>query len=115
MSRPLGFYVLIEMQEVQEVSDGGIVLAIDKKREQDAVDIGVVKAIGPIAFCGLDGCDPNRYPPSHPYHKAAPHEIWGVKVGDKVEYRRYEGKLSNAGKNLRYIPDTQIIGVIDND
>jgi hypothetical protein len=41
-----------------------------------------------------------------------PPEIWGVAIGDLVEFRRYTGKKTGVkGKErIRYIPDTEIIG-----
>lgn len=112
---PLGFYVLIEMITVEEKSSGGIVLqAKDVAREQDGCDIGYVRALGNTAFAAFPGCDGSTYPPSHKFFNMEPHQIWGIEVGDKVEYRRYEGKLSGVKdvKNMRYIPDTQIIGKV---
>ena len=100
--KPLGFYVLVEMDTIESVSDGGIVIPKNTViKEQDGCDFGTVRAIGPVAYAGLPGC--------------ASAEDWGVKVGDRVEYRRYEGKRSNAPdmENFRYIPDSHIVGVID--
>ena len=113
---PLGFYVLVEMIKIEETSAGGIVLqAKDVAREQDGCDQGYVRAIGNTAFRGFPGCNPNDYPPSHEFYSLTPAQIWGINVGDKVEYRRYEGKLSGVKdvKNMRYIPDTQIIGKVN--
>lgn len=108
---PRGYYVLIEMDEIDEKSKGGIILG-DKDRRQEACDIGTIKAIGPTAFRGVPGCDPTEYPPGHEFHRLMPHQIWGVDVGDRVEYRRFEGKLSGEDgcDRMRYIPDTQILG-----
>jgi len=106
MDEPLGFYVLVEMKKVESTSSGGIILG-DVSRDQEAVDIGIVRAIGPIAFHGYPGCIPSEYPPSHPRFSMQPHEIWGINIGDEVGYRRYEGK---AGEELyKAIPDSQII------
>lgn len=113
---PLGFYVLVEMIKIEEKSAGGIVLqSNDVKREQDGCDIGFVRAIGQTAFRGFPGCNPSDYPPNHLFHTMTPAEIWGIKEGDKVEYRRYEGKKSGVKEfdRFRYIPDTQIIGKIN--
>lgn len=111
--KPNGFYVLVEMIEVKNVSAGGIHLG-DVRREQDACDIGFVRAFGNTAFNGMPGCNPSDYPPSHENYKKTPFQIWGLDIGDKVEYRRHEGKVSGiAGcEKLRYIPDTQIIGKV---
>lgn len=112
---PVGFYVLVEMDEVKETTESGIVVSLDTKREQDACDIGVIKAIGPTAYRGFAGCNPDDYAPGHPFAKMQPHEIWGVNIGDRVEYRRFEGKQSGTegSKRLRYIPDTQVIGKVE--
>ena len=113
VARPLGFFVMIEMEEVKELSKGGVYVG-DVRREQEGCDVGYVRAVGNIAFRGLPGCNPSDYPPSHEFYKMEPHQIWGINIGDKVEYRRYEGKRSAAKEsaNMRYIPDTQIIGKI---
>lgn len=113
---PLGFYVLIEMIKIEEKSEGGIVLqSNDVKREQDGCDIGYVRAFGNTAFAAFPGCDGSTYPPGHKFHTLEPHQIWGIEIGDKVEYNRYEGKLSGVKgvKNMRYIPDTRIIGKVN--
>lgn len=106
MDEPLGYYVLVEMKKVESTSSGGIILG-DVSRDQEAVDIGIVRAIGPTAFYGYAGCIPSEYPPSHPRFNMLPHEIWGIKIGDEVGYRRYEGK---GGEELyKAIPDSQLI------
>ena len=108
---PLGFYVLVEMIEIENTSKEGIYLG-DVRKEQDACDIGTVVSFGNTAFNGMPGCNPSEYPPSHQNYSMKPHQIWGIDVGDKVEYRRHEGKISGIKgcSKLRYIPDTQIIG-----
>lgn len=113
---PLGFYVLVEMIEIEEKSSGGIIVQTEKerKREQNGCDIGYVRAIGNTAFRGFPGCNPDDYNPNHTFNKMTPAQIWGVEIGDKVEYRRYEGKESGVKEfdKFRYIPDTQIIGKV---
>ena len=62
--KPLGFYVLIEMVTVEEKSSGGIVLPSDLvNKEQDATDVGYVRAIGPTAFAGYPGCEEENKEP----------------------------------------------------
>lgn len=112
--RPNGFYVLIKMQEVKNVSDGGIILG-DVSHEQDSCDVGEVLAIGPTAFAGFPACDPSEYQPHDPRSKMTPAEIWGIKVGDKVEFRRHEGKVSTKDSLYRSIPDSMIINTIIED
>lgn len=114
--RPLGHYVAIEVIEVENKSKGGIVMATGKNAqfEQDAVEFGRVVAFGPTVFQGVTGCDPAKYAPCHPHHQLTPSQIWGLYVGDTVEFRRFEGKKSGIkGKErIRYIPDTEIIGKV---
>lgn len=100
--KPLGFYVLVEVDVVEKTTASGIIIG-DVTRDQEACEFGIVKELGPTAYAGFPGCE----------EKGA--EAWGVKVGDRVEYRRYEGKLSNHPdmENHRYIPDSHIIGVIN--
>lgn len=107
--KPLGFYVLIEMESVESVTEGGIVLPGDMiNKEQDATDVGYVRQIGPTAFAGYPGCE---------VEGVAPADCWGLKIGQKVEYRKFEGKRSAEKEyaNFRYIPDSHIIGVIDDE
>jgi co-chaperonin GroES (HSP10) len=114
--KPNGHYVLIELIEVKQVSRGGILLT-DVKREQKATQCAIVKAIGPTAFIGVDGCNPMSYPPCHDNYTKTPAEIWGISVGDTVGLNRYEGADVNiAGvKNLRLIPDVQLTHIIQGE
>jgi len=102
--KPAGFYVLIRMDTIEDLSEGGIYMG-DKqtRKEQEACEFGVIVAFGPAAYKGFPGCE-------------GPHD-WGVEVGDKIEYRRYEGKMSSleSQDNFRYIPDSHIIGVISDE
>lgn len=107
--KPLGFYVLIEMELVEETSAGGIILDRDLvSKEQDATDTGYVRAIGSTAYVGYPGCDTEALPPA---------KMWGLEIGDKIEYRKFEGKKSSVEgyENYRYIPDSHIIGVISDE
>lgn len=109
--KPLGFYVLIEMIKVEEVSAGGIILNSDMvSKEQEATDVGYVRAIGPTAYHGYPGCEFDEGA-ENAHHK------WGLFVGQKIEYRRFEGKKSAVKdhENYRYIPDSHIIGAIDDE
>ena len=123
--KPLGFYVLIEMESVEEVSAGGIILNKDLvNKEQDATDVGYVRAIGPTAYHGYPGCDLNdssipltAVESEDGMTSATPHGCWGLEVGQKIEYRKFEGKKSAVKdhENYRYIPDSHIIGAIDDE
>jgi co-chaperonin GroES (HSP10) len=119
--KPLGFYVLIEMEKVEEVTAGGIILNTDMvSKEQDATDVGYVRAIGPTAYHGYPGCDIESLD-SHGVVRGIPglnpSDQWGLEIGQKIEYRRFEGKKSAVKdyENFRYIPDSHIIGAIDDE
>ena len=114
--KPSGHYVLIELVEVKPVSRGGIILT-DVKREQKATQCAVVKAVGPTAFIGVDGCNPMSYPPGHENYNKLPYQIWGIEIGCTVGLNRYEGSDVNlvGVKNLRLIPDTQLTHTIQGE
>jgi co-chaperonin GroES (HSP10) len=109
--KPLGFYVLIEMEKVEETTASGIILNADLvSKEQDATDIGHVRAIGPTAYHGYPGCESVEL-------ELVPYAKWGLEIGQKIEYRRFEGKKSavKGYENYRFIPDSHIIGAIDDE
>lgn len=121
--KPLGFYVLVEMEQVRK---GGVIELPEDiiAKEQDATSVGYVRAIGPTAFAGYPGCDINDS--SSPLTavealsgmtSATPHGCWGLEIGMKIEYRKFEGKKSavKGYENYRYIPDSHIIGAIDDE
>ena len=101
MINPTGYFVLIETDEPEVKSNGGIVLATAEiaDRMDEAVSTGHIKAFGPMALKGLScGCN-------------SP-EDWGVKIGDKVEFLSYDGKRPQAAgrkTKLRLITDQHII------
>lgn len=117
--KPLGFYVLIEMEEIRQ--EGLIELPEDIiKREQSAVDVGYVRAIGPTAYHGYPGCEPMGVSNQSGEVEGSigePHECWGLEIGQKIEYRKFEGKASaiEGHENYRYIPDSHIIGAINDE
>ena len=100
--KPCGYYVLVKMDEVEEKSEGGIILATASglKREQGGQCIGTVVAFGPAAYKGFEGC-------------TSPDD-WGVKIGDKFETNRYAGKpvMREGYENYRLITDAEIIATI---
>ena len=107
MIKPVGFYVLVEDVKIEEKTAGGIIMPPSAKdKEQEGVDFGTILAFGPLCFAG--------YTKAGGVYCDGP-EDWGVAVGDKVEFRRYEGKKSNAGEEriLRYVPDSAIIGKVE--
>jgi len=107
--KPCGYYILVDVTETEKVTKGGIVLPSDlSKKEQMVEETGKIIAFGPTCFVGMRGCDDEGSPA---------HEQWGLKVGDKVEFKRYEGKpcFVKGYENYRYVPDTHIMGVIDDE
>lgn len=121
--KPLGFYVLIEMEEIRQE---GLIELPDEliNKEQSAVDVGYVRAIGPTAYHGYPGCDMlaigepiTALDAENGITSATPHGCWGLEVGQKIEYRKFEGKASavKGHENYRYIPDSHIIGAINDE
>jgi len=116
--KPLGFYVLIEMETVRQES----VIQLPQElidKEQDATSIGYVRAIGPTAYCGYPGCEMTEQIDldngGWENKDIPPHKCWGLEIGQKIEYRKFEGKKSSLKgyENYRYIPDSHIIGAIE--
>lgn len=104
--KPAGYHVLVDVTPAESVTSGGIFLPKDLvEKEQMAEETGTILAFGPTCFVGMRGCDAEGIPA---------HEQWGLKVGNKVEFKKFEGKRSyvKGHENYRYIPDTHIIGVI---
>jgi co-chaperonin GroES (HSP10) len=110
--KPNGFQILVKMEEVsQEIEEGalaGFVLSTESehKREQKGHDQAVVVSYGPLAYLGWDGCDAET--------AEGRAEQWGNKIGDVVEFNRYDGKeLNHPGyENYRLISDKDIIAVV---
>ena len=107
--RPCGYRVLIEMDTVeQEVQDGalaGFQLQSDKEqaREEDGHCVGRIVAFGPTAFLGYSGCREDSAPAD-----------WGVKIGDLIEFNRYDGKvpIQDDDKEYRLVNDSDILMVV---
>lgn len=90
MIEPLGYYVLVEMDKVEEVTAGGVFLpqkAVEK--EQYGMNRGVVRGVGP-------DCD----------------AVTADHVGKKALFGRYAGlELDEDGKQFRLIDNREIRGV----
>lgn len=106
---PTGFYILIEMEEVEEKTESGIILRDQKQQDREQVghSVGIVRALGHTVYQGFEGIE----------GKATKEEraaAWGVNIGDKVEFNRYDGKIPNDAdhQNFRIIQDAHIIGVV---
>lgn len=107
MIKPCGCCVLIEVEPVENTYEGTSLLrpTHETKREFGGRDIGKIISIGPLAFKSLDGCTSA--------------EDWGVKIGDMVEFNRYDGKVPRLSekdekyKNYRLIHDNDILAVYE--
>lgn len=79
--KALGFRVHVKPDPVEEVTKSGIVIPKNKIKEQAEISKGTVTDIGPLAWknqlygYGVDGWEP-----------------W-CKVGDRVFYSKYAGKM----------------------
>jgi len=79
--KAIGFRVHVKPDPVEEVTQGGIILAKNKVREQAEISKGTVVDIGSLAWKnalyghGTEGWEP-----------------W-CKVGDRVFYSKYAGKM----------------------
>jgi len=107
MIRPCGTTVLIEVEHVEAKTKGGIIMhsQAELRREMGGRDVGRVISFGPLCYkdFNIDSAG------------------WGVKVGDLVEFNRYDGKVPRLSednekyKNYRLISDNDIIAVEDGE
>ena len=94
---PCGYHLLIELLEVKEESDGGIILSSsDVNAEQAAMPVGKVLKIGPAAFKNHDSGINSA-------------EEWGFGIGDHVQFPSHVYmKVAGAKSNLVYVLDYDI-------
>lgn len=121
-ARPLGFYVLVEVVEVETESSSGIYMG-KQEREQSAEEVGYLRAIGPTAYHGWEGCQSGKVQRIVEHEgknvianaNVLPYQRWGLNIGDMVEFRAYEGKrcVIPGYERWRYIPDSHIVAVIN--
>jgi co-chaperonin GroES (HSP10) len=101
MIQPLGHHILVKPEKIEDIDPAfqaakraGIIIETDeRKREQAAVDKGIVVAIGSTAYKDYD-CDP-----------------W-CQVGDQIGYSRYGGKFlkdPETGEDYIILNDGDII------
>ncbi len=66
--KPCGTQLLIKLEEVKELSDGGIVMRskTEHKREEDGRNMGRVLALGPLAHADWDGFDSDKPAKKYP-------------------------------------------------
>lgn len=107
--RPTGYYVLVQMEEVEEKSEGGIVLATAQshKREQEGHDVVRILAFGPTCFAGFQGINDE----AKLVDRCAQ---YGVKVGDLAQVTRYDAALArHEDDGVFMIQDQHIKGAYD--
>lgn len=103
MIEALGFRVLVEKDDIETKTAGGIVLAVDEKLERHKVNTGIVKSIGPVAW--------KAYGPSYSG------EPW-CSIGDKVIFSRYAGVVvvdPDTAKEYTLLSDDDIAAVVKRD
>ena len=91
-----GHRIVVKLDPVEEVTEGGIVLARgqDKRRWEVGQESGVVVDLGPTAFDGTAISD-NR-----------------VKVGTRVHFKRYDGiMVETRDEKYRIINDDSIFAI----
>jgi co-chaperonin GroES (HSP10) len=93
---PVLHRLLVKPDTVETVTNSGIVLAINEKREQAAAEQGVVISKGETCFADYGGRTDT------------------VVVGDRVLYAKYAGKEVTDLDGTKYIlvNDEDIVGVI---
>lgn len=98
--KPKGYRVLIRPDPVEEISEGGIVLAVNERKERAAGTTGRVVGIGPTAW--------KSYDPGPDW------EPW-AELGDHIVYSRYGGiwvKDPESKEDLILINDQDVLMVI---
>ena len=94
--KPAGHRVLVKPDEIEEVTEGGIILAqTDKSRKEDAQQSGTLVQVGPTAWKAFDEGEP-----------------W-ANVGDKVLFAKYGGySVDLDGELHRIMNDEDITAVV---
>ena len=107
--KPKGLQLLVKLIDVDEKSDGGIILgtSTELEREQAGQFIGEVEDISPFAFSDWEDLGDTLEDRC---------ENYGVHIGSAVIFQRYDGVAPPIPefKNHRLIPSHCIIGVLEN-
>jgi len=94
---PAGHKILVKPKELEKTSKGGIILARDEERYQEATTEGTVVALGPTAYLKVDDGRP-----------------W-VKPGDYISYGKYAGALiMDEETNEKYVVlhDVDVVAIL---
>lgn len=93
---PAGHRVIIKPDSLEEISEGGIVMAyVDKKRQEGGIHTGTLIKIGPTAWKAFDDGVP-----------------W-AKEGDRVYFAKYGGyEIDHNGEKYRVMNDEDVTAII---
>lgn len=97
----VGYRLLIEPDEIETTSKGGIQLVLDEKLEKAAQQMGTVVSIGSYAWKTADGI----------------WEPW-VEVGDRIMFSKHAGRMvrdEENDKTYMYINDTDVLAKVSED
>lgn len=101
----VGYRVLVRPDDVETVSSGGIVLALDEKMEKHGQVRGTVLGYGPLAWKGTD-LNENGAPCGEPW----------VNVGDHILYSKFGGKVvidPTNGEELLVMNDVDVLARVE--
>jgi co-chaperonin GroES (HSP10) len=86
MIKPCGNQLLIKREEVEQVTESGIIQHTDAQqiKEQNGQNKGRVISLGPLVHD-----DFQNFPDDTPTGRA---KFWGYEVGDLVLFSRYDGQ-----------------------
>jgi co-chaperonin GroES (HSP10) len=94
---PVEFNVIIEQDEVEEKTKGGLIL-IDQEKQKNMATRGTIVAVSPLAFTYEEWPEGSRKPD----------------VGARVAFVQHAGKLIEGqdGKEYRIIKDKDVLAVL---
>ncbi len=106
---PCGMQVLVKLDEVNEMSKGGIIQHTQNEieREQNGKNMGRVIKIGPFVHADWEDMTNDT--------SSGKAKEWGYEVGDLVLFNRYDGVAHDLPnyENYRLIPSNCIIGKVE--
>jgi co-chaperonin GroES (HSP10) len=97
--RPMEFKIVVELDPIEEVTKGGIILPGEKvERDKLAYEEGTLVAVSPFAFTYAEW----------------PEGVEKPQIGQRVMIERYAGLLrEREGKSYRIINDKSLVAVIE--
>jgi co-chaperonin GroES (HSP10) len=97
--RPMEFKIVVELDPIEEVTKGGIILPGEKvERDKLAYEEGTLVAVSPFAFTYAEW----------------PSSVEKPQIGNRVMIERYAGLLRERnGKSYRIVNDKSLVAVIE--